>query len=300
MITAAVNVNGRVTDALHATVSVFDHGFLFGYGVYETLRTYDRVPFLYDRHMLRLRRSAEAVYIPVPADGAEILRRIDRTMDAVPGLREAYIRILLTRGPGDFSYDPKSAAEPTLVIVVKSFPEPPAEKFERGIRLAMVSVMRNHPASVNPLIKSNNLLNNALAMQEALRKGAEEALLKNHRGEIAECAQSNIFIVRNGAVLTPPLDAGLLAGITREFIFEVGREAGIPVTEATIREGDLLGADEVFITGTTRELTPVVAVDDRRIATGKPGPITQQLLATFRKMARRTTKVLTGGSDERF
>jgi branched-chain amino acid aminotransferase len=300
MITAAVNVNGRVTDAAHATVSVFDHGFLFGYGVYETLRTYDRVPFLYDRHMARLRRSAERVFIPVPADDAEILRRIEKTMEAVPGLREGYIRILLTRGAGDFSYDPKAAPDPTLIVIVKPFPEPSAEKFARGIRLAMVSVMRNHPASVDPLIKSNNLLNNALAMQEALRKGAEEALLKNHRGEIAECAQSNVFIVRNGRVLTPPLDAGLLAGITREFVFEVGREAGIDVSEATIRDGDLLGADEVFITGTTRELTPVVAVDDRQIGTGQPGPITQRLLATFRQMARAYTKVLTKGSDKRF
>lgn len=286
MITAAVNVNGRVTDAPHATISVFDHGFLFGYGVYETLRTYDRTPFLYDRHIARLRRSAEAVSIPVPAGDAEILRRIETTMDAVAGLREAYIRILLTPGPGDFSYDPEMAVEPTLVIVVKHFPEPPAEHVERGIRLSLVSVMRNHPASVDPLIKSNNLLNNALAMQEALRKGAEEALMKNHRGEIAECSQSNVFIVRDGAAMTPPLDAGLLAGITREFVFEVGREAGVPVREATILESHLLGADEVFITGTTREVTPVVAVDDRRIGDGTPGPVTQKLLARFRTMAR--------------
>jgi branched-chain amino acid aminotransferase len=146
--------------------------------------------------------------------------------------------------------------------------------------------MRNHPSTVNPRIKSNNLLNNALAMQEALQKGSEEALLKNHLGEIAECSQSNVFIVRGGRALTPPLDAGLLAGITREFVFEVGREAGIPVAEATIREEDVLRADEAFITGTTREVTPVVAVDDHAIGSGRPGPITKALLATFRKMAR--------------
>ncbi len=286
MIPVAVNINGRLSDAQHAVISPLDHGFLFGYGVYETLRTYDGAPFLFDRHMRRLRASAAAIYVPVPVDDAEMLRRIQETMEAVPGLREGYIRILLTRGAGEFSYDPKAAPEPTLVIIVKNFPEPAKEKFENGIRLALVSVIRNHPQTVNPRIKSNNLLNNALAMQEALKKGAEEALLRNHRGEIAECSQSNVFIVRNGQALTPPLDAGLLAGITREFVFEVGRGAGIPVAEATLREADVLGADEVFITGTTREITPVVAIDDKTIGTGRPGPIAQTLLATFRKMAR--------------
>lgn len=288
MIPAAVNINGRLTDAAHAAISPLDHGFLYGYGVYETLRTYDQVPFLFDRHMKRLRASAGAIFVPMPVDDAEMLRRIDETMAAVPGLHEAYIRILLTRGAGDFSYDARAAAEPTLVLVVKNFPEPPAEKFQRGIPVAFVSVMRNHPASVNPRIKSNNLLNNALAMQEAMAKGAEEALLKNHRGEIAECSQSNIFVVRHGAAHTPPLDAGLLAGITREFVFEVGRAAGVPVAEAVLHEADVLEADEVFITGTTREVTPVAAVDGQPIGTGRPGPITQKLLETFRAMARET------------
>jgi branched-chain amino acid aminotransferase len=286
MISAAVNVNGRLTDAAHAAISPLDHGFLYGYGVYETLRTYDRVPFMFDRHMKRLRDSAGAVFMPVPVSDAEMLARIEQTMAAVPGLQEAYIRILLTRGEGDFSYDPNASPEPTLVLVVKNFPEPPAEKFDKGIKLAFVSVMRNHPASVNPRIKSNNLLNNALAMQEALAKGAEEALLRNHRGEIAECSQSNIFIVRDGGALTPPLDAGLLAGITREFVFEVGRACGVPVAEAALNEADVMGADEVFITGTTREVTPVAAIDGKPIGAGRPGPVTRRLLETFRVMAR--------------
>ena len=289
MITAAVNINGRLSDAAHASVSVFDHGFLFGYGVYETLRTYNRVPFLYDRHMRRLRASASMIHVPVPVDDREMLRRIEQTMAAVAGLAEGYIRILLTRGEGDFSYDPRAAPAPTLVIIVKPFPEPAAEKFENGVRVAMVSIMRNHPESVNPLIKSDNLLNNALAMQEALAKGGEEAVMKNHRGEIAECSQSNLFIVRGGRAITPPLDAGLLAGVTRAFVFEVGREAGVPVAEETIRESDLFGADEVFITGTTREITPVVQIDDRKIGNGTPGSVTKKLLAKFREMARSVT-----------
>lgn len=288
MTPAAVNINGRLTDAAHAAISPFDHGFLYGYGVYETLRTYNRVPFLFDRHMKRLRASADAIYVPMPVTDGEMLKRIEDTMAAVPGLQEGYIRILLTRGAGDFSYDQKAAAEPTLAIIVKNFPEPLAEKFEKGIKIAFVSVMRNHPASVNPRIKSNNLLNNALAMQEALAKGAEEALLRNHRGEIAECSQSNFFIVRNGAALTPPLDAGLLAGITREFVFEAGRTAGVRVAEAVLKDDDVLGAEEAFITGTTREVTPVVQIGDRAIGNGRPGPITKRLLETFRAMARET------------
>jgi branched-chain amino acid aminotransferase len=292
MISVAVNVNGRITDAPHAAISPLDHGFLFGYGVYETLRTYDRVPFLFDRHMKRLRESAAAIHIPVPVDDARMLRRIEETMEAVPGLREAYIRILLTRGAGDFSYDPKAAPDPTLVLIVKNFPEPSAEKFAKGIRLSLVSVVRNHPSSVNPRIKSNNLLNNALAMQEALGRGAEEALLKNHRGEIAECSQSNVFIVRNGGALTPPLDAGLLAGITRAFVFEVGAAAGIPVSEAVLTESDVRGADEVFITGTTREITPVVAIDATIIGDGRPGPITARLLHRFRRLARESVATI--------
>jgi branched-chain amino acid aminotransferase len=292
MISAAVNVNGRITDAQHAAISPLDHGFLFGYGVYETLRTYDRVPFLFDRHMKRLRESAAAVHIPVPVDDAAMLRRIEDTMAAVPGLQEAYVRILLTRGAGDFSYDPKAAPEPTLVLIVKNFPEPSAEKFRKGIKLSLVSVVRNHPASVNPRIKSNNLLNNALAMQEALGRGAEEALLKNHRGEIAECSQSNVFIVRNGAALTPPLNAGLLAGITRAFVFEVGAAADIPVSESVLTEADVRGADEVFITGTTREITPVVGIDASIIGDGYPGPVTAALLERFRSMARESVAAI--------
>lgn len=286
MIPAAVNINGRLTDAEHAAISPLDHGFLYGYGVYETLRTYNKVPFMFDRHMKRLRASAEAIYVPMPVTDAEMLKRIEETMAAVPGLQEGYIRILLTRGAGDFSYEQKASTGPTLVLIVKNFPEPPSEKFEKGIKIAFVSVMRNHPASVNPRIKSNNLLNNALAMQEALAKGAEEALLRNHRGEIAECSQSNFFIVRNGTALTPPLDAGLLAGITREFVFDVGRAAGVPVAEAVLRDTDVLGAGEVFITGTTREVTPVVRIDEHVVGTGRPGPITRKLLETFRVMAR--------------
>jgi branched-chain amino acid aminotransferase len=282
---AVVNVNGRIGDAREPLVPVFDHGFLYGEGVYETLRTYERVPFLFDRHMRRLRASAQMIALPVPLDDRQLLERVEATMAALPEPGEAYIRILVTRGVGDLSYDLSATPTPSIVIIVKPFVGPPARTIEQGIAVATVSVLRNHPSSVNPLIKSNNLLNNALAMQEAIRKGAEEAVMRNYRGELAECSQSNLFIVRSGAALTPPLDAGLLPGITRAFVMDIGRDIGVPVSEAALRLEDLLGADEAFVTGTTRELTPVVRVDERVIGSGKPGPITNRLLEAFHERA---------------
>jgi branched-chain amino acid aminotransferase len=287
---AIVNVNGRISDQEHAVISVFDHGFLYGEGVYETLRTYNGQPFLFDRHMRRLRNSAQMLELPVPLSDAELDQRFRDTMRAA-GLgdgpdREAYIRVLVTRGIGEMTYDPAACPTPSIVVIVKPNVDPPREAFERGVKVSLVGVVRNHPGSVNPLIKSNNLLNNALAMQQAFRHGGFEGIMRNYRGELAECTQSNLFIVKNGAALTPPIDAGLLAGITREFIFEVGAENNIPVREQVLRDDDLFGADEAFLTSTTREIVPIVQVDDRKIGTGVPGPVTRALLDTFRKKAR--------------
>jgi branched-chain amino acid aminotransferase len=159
--------------------------------------------------------------------------------------------------------------------------------------VALVPIIRNHPGTVNPLIKSNNLLNNALAMQEAARRGGFEGVMRNYRGELAECTQSNLFVVKEGAALTPPLDAGLLAGITREFLFEVGREAGIPVREAVLRDADLFGADEAFLTSSTREVVPIVQVDSTTIGRGSPGPITRALLHGYRADAQKLTRAAT-------
>lgn len=290
---ATVNVNGRVYDQEHAVISVFDHGFLYGEGVYETLRTYNGQPFLFDRHMRRLRTSADMLKLGVPLANGDIDARFRETMRAAnlgdSAGREAYIRILVTRGIGELTYDPAACPTPSVVVIVKPHVEVPAEWLERGVRVSLVGVMRNHPGSVNPLIKSNNLLNNALAMQEAFRRGAVEGVMRNYRGELAECTQSNLFVVKNGAALTPPIDAGLLPGITREFLFEVGTDAGVPVREAVLRDEDLLGADEAFFTSTTRELVPIVQVDDNTIGAGRPGPVVRALLDGFRKKARALT-----------
>jgi branched-chain amino acid aminotransferase len=291
---ATVNVNGRVFDQEHAVISVFDHGFLYGEGVYETLRTYNGQPFLFDRHMRRLRNSADMLALGVPLTNAEIDARFRDTMRTAglgdSGGREAYLRILVTRGIGELTYDPAATPTPSVVVIAKPNVSPAADVFERGVKVALVPIVRNHPGSVNPLIKSNNLLNNALAMQEAFRRGGFEGVMRNYRGELAECTQSNLFIVKDGAALTPPIDAGLLPGITREFLFEVGREAGIVVREAVLRDEDLFGADESFLTSTTREVVPIVQVDDRTIGTGRPGPVTRGLLDGYRRKAESMTR----------
>jgi len=286
----AVYVNGKIAPADQAVVPVYDHGFVYGEGVYETLRTYNRVPFLYDRHMRRLRQSAERLLLDVPFDDKTMLQWIDQTVGAAGELQEAYIRILLTRGVGDLNYDPKSTPTPTTVIIVKPLEPPPARVSADGIRISLVDMLRNHPRSVNPIIKSNNLLNNALAMQAAYRAGAEEALMCNYRGELTECSQSNFFMVRGGAALTPKSAAGLLEGVTRAFVFELGHILGIDVREEVLLPKDLEDADEMFITSTIRALSPVVQVDDRVVGSGKPGPVTKKLLDLYERRAQELTR----------
>ena len=281
-----VNVDGRLAGERDAVVSVFDHGFLFGEGVYEVMRTYRQRPFLYEPHMRRLRASADRIALPLPTTDAEIRDRITATIAAAQLPGEAYIRLLVTRGVGEIGYDPANCPAPTIVVIVKPHVELPPEAYTDGVKIALVSVVRNHPDSVNPLIKSNNLLNNALAMQEALKRGAAEALMKNHRGELAECAMSNIFLVSGGAVRTPPTTAGLLAGVTRAFVLELAAKTGIRAFEETLREEDAATADEVFFTSTTREIVPVVRVDDHVVGGGKPGPVTQRLRAAFAEALR--------------
>jgi branched-chain amino acid aminotransferase len=184
---------------------------------------------------------------------------------------------------------------PSLVIIVKPLDEPPARVLTEGIKVALVPILRNHPGSVNPIIKSNNLLNNAIAMQEANRRGADEGLMCNYRGELSECSQANFFIVRGGAALTPRNEAGLLEGLTRNFLFEVGEEVGVDVRYETLFPDDLQTAEEAFITSTTRELSPVTRVDDRPIGAGKPGPVTKKLLDAYRRRAYALTQALVEG-----
>ena len=285
----AVYVNGTITPADRAVVPVFDHGFVYGEGVYEVLRTYNRVPFLYDRHLRRLRQSAERLMLDVPFDDATLLSWIEKTIAAAGDLTEAYIRVMVTRGVGELSYDLAATPTPTVVIMVKPFEPLPPQHYTEGMQLALVDTLRNHPRSVNPLIKANNLLNNALAMRAAQRVGGEEALMCNYRGEITECAMSNFFLVRGGVVLTPPSDAGMLEGVTRAFVFELGQELGIDVRETTLLPNELQSADEMFITSTTRGISPVVNVDGHTVGSGMPGPITKRLIQRYESRAQELT-----------
>jgi branched-chain amino acid aminotransferase len=283
---AHVCVNGRISSDRDAVISVFDHGFLYGEGIYETMRTYHGRPFLFDRHMRRLRNSARMIALDIPFTDADMASQIRDTMAAADlNGSEAYIRVLVTRGIGELTYDPQATPTPSVVIIVKPHADPPSDVYERGVRVVIVDVVRNHPQTVNPMIKSNNLLNCALAGQEAIRKGGFEGIMRNFRGELTECTTSNLFIVKNGAALTPPLESGLLPGITREFLFEIGKEVGVDVREQVLRDGDLFSADEAFLTSTTREAVPIVKVDDRTIGSGRPGPVTQKLLDGFRRRA---------------
>ena len=288
---ATVNVNGRISAEQDAMIPVFDHGFLYGEGIYETLRTYEGRLFLFDRHLRRLRNSARLIDLVIPfANDDELVAHIRDTIEAAKldvaavydRRPDAYVRVMITRGVGELTYDLKATPKPSWIIIVKPLVPPAEEVYDRGVKVVLVDVVRNHPQSVNPMIKSNNLMNSALAAQEANKRGGFEAVMRNYRGELTECTQSNLFIVKNGAALTPPLESGLLPGITREFIFELGRDKDIEVREQVLRDNDLLGADEAFLTSTTREIVPIVTVDDRTIGKGAPGPITLKLLKAFR------------------
>jgi branched-chain amino acid aminotransferase len=287
----AAYVNGTIGPLETAAIPVLDHGFMYGEGVYEVLRTYSGEPLLYDQHVARLRRSAAAIHLALPFDDETLRSWVDRTSAAAGLEGDTYIRILTTRGVGDLTYDVRATPLPSIVIVVKPQPAPDPRLRNEGIAVALVPILRNHPGSVNPMIKSNNLLNNALAMQEAQRRGAEEALMCNYRGELSECSQSNIFLIRDGVALTPPSTAGLLNGITRAFLFQVGQEVEVKVEEATLMPADLDTADEVFITSTTREITPVVRIDGRVMGSGRPGELTLRLWDAYHRRALEMTSL---------
>ena len=284
-----VSVNGVITPAEQARVSVLDNGFTFGDAVYETLRTYGGRPFRLDRHLQRLRASAGRLGIAVPLGDPELGARLDAVLGRAEN-PESYIRLIVTRGRGDISYNFDRVKGPTVVIVVKPYQPYPEQHFRDGVHVVISSIRRNHPQALDPAIKSCNLLNNILAVREAQARGAVEAVLLNHAGEVAEGASTNVFVVRSGAVTTPPLDAGILAGITRDVVLELARRLGLSAREERVSVSDLRGADECFLTSTTRELVPVRAIDGRPVGKGQPGPTTLRLLAAFREDAARATR----------
>lgn len=278
------SVNGEILPAEQARISVLDNGFTFGDSVYETLRTYAGRPFTLGRHLLRFRNSARRIGFEIPLSDAQLSGNLD-TLLARAANDESYIRMIASRGVGDISYHFDRVKGPTLVMVVKPYEPLPELRYTEGIAVALVSIRRNPKEALDPAIKSCNLLNNILAVREAQARGADEAILLNSRGEVAEGASSNVFVVKDAVVVTPPLLAGILPGITRDLIVEMGPAVGLDVREGTLYVDDLRGADELFVTSTLKEVAPATTLDGRPVGDGKPGPLTLRILKAFRERA---------------
>jgi branched-chain amino acid aminotransferase len=284
-----VNVDGKLGGEEDPLLSPLDQGFLFGASVYETIRTYDGRPFLLARHLERLRDSARALDIDIDLTDEELGARVSDTLVAT-GNRESSIRIVVSAGVGAIDYRAGSAGKPTVVIIVRALPEYPESLYTDGARAVFVKAMRATRGGLDPRIKSSNLLTNMRAFREAQTRDAYEALMRNPEGDVAEGSMSNVFIVDDGRILTPPLSAGILEGITREIVLEVAREAGIPLEEKSFKPPELLQADEVFLTASARQIVPIVQVDDVVIGDGNPGPITRALIERYNRKVRELMK----------
>jgi len=276
-----VNVNGIITAGSDANISVFDRGFLFGDSIYETLRTYHRKPFLIDRHLERLENSARMLYMQLPLTQEQISKEVQKTVEASTNA-ECYIRIIITRGSGKIGLDISSCKKPSFVIFVVPLETPSAQMYENGVKVSIVSVRRNDVTTLNPKIKSSNLLNNVLAYVQAKQQDSFEGILCNMAGNIAEGTGSNVFIVRKGALLTPPPEAGLLEGVTRALTLDLAEDQKIPVQETNFTPQEMLHAEECFITSTTKEILPVRQINELALA-NVPGPITKKVMGAYRR-----------------
>jgi branched-chain amino acid aminotransferase len=275
-------LDGKLVDQEDAKITVFDHGLLYGDGVFEGIRVYGGRIFRCAQHVRRLFDSARAIMLEIPMTPDQVTEAMYATLETNK-LSEAYIRLIVTRGAGTLGLDPNECSDPQVIIITDSISLYPEEFYARGLAVVTVSVVRNLPHAVNPRIKSLNYLNNILAKIEALQAGADEAVMLNAQGYVTECAGDNIFVVRDGALTTPPASAGILEGVTRGAIMELARGAGMTALEQNITTFDLYAADECFLTGTAAELISVVKIDGRRIADGKPGPVTARLRELFRE-----------------
>src|SRR6516165_10799265 len=280
-----VYINGKLYDKADAKVSVYDHGVLYGDGVFEGIRIYNGKIFRLQEHINRLYDSARAIHLEIPISKEAMAEAMQSTVRA-NNKREGYIRALVTRGAGSLGLDPRKTTDPQIIIIVDDISLYPRELYENGLEIITASTIRNHPNALNPRIKSLNYLNNVLAKIEAIRAGCLEAIMLNTKGEVAECTGDNIFVVKRGELRTPPPDAGILEGITRGAVLELARAADIPVQETALTRHDIYNADECFLTGTAAEVIPVVKCDKRPIGNGKPGPVTKLLHERFHKLAR--------------
>jgi len=280
-----IYIAGKLYDKEDAKISVYDHGLLYGDGVFEGLRSYGGKVFRLQQHLQRLYESAKAIWLTIPISIDEMAQAVNDTLK-VNNLVDAYIRLVVTRGAGSLGLDPNRTSDPQVIIIADKITMYPAEFYEKGLSIITASTIRNHPAALSPRVKSLNYLNNILAKIEGLQAGCIEALMLNSKGEVAECTGDNIFLVRRKELLTPPNDAGILEGVTREAVIELARATGITVREIALTRHDVYVADECFLTGTAAEVIPVVKVDSRVIGNGEPGPLTRDLIARFKQLIR--------------
>ena len=281
-----VSIGGKLYEKADAKISVFDHGLLYGDGVFEGIRSYAGNVFRLDQHLTRLYESARAIHLRIPIEKAALAKDVLDTL-AANKLRDAYIRLIVTRGSGSLGLDPRKTTDPQIIIITDAISLYPPELYQHGLKIITAGTIRNHPAALSPRIKSLNYLNNILAKIEGTNAGCLEALMLNHKGEVAECTGDNIFLVRRGEVHTPSIDAGILEGVTRDAVIELARDAGLKVVERTMDRHDVYTADECFLTGTAAEVIPVVECDGRAIGTGVPGPVTRDLLERFHVLVRQ-------------
>ncbi len=278
-------LNDKLVEQEEAKISVFDHGLLYGDGVFEGIRVYNGKVFEHEAHLIRLYKSAKVIRLTIPMDLPTLKKAVEETVKA-NRIYDGYIRLVITRGPGDLGMNPFLCKHACVIIIVDKIHLYPHELYEKGLKVISVSTIRNHPMSLPPQVKSMNYLNNIFAKIEAVDAGADEAILYNHQGYVAEASGDNIFIVFDGTLYSPPVQAGSLDGITRQVVIKLARQEGIPFVEKNLTRFDLYTADELFLTGTAAEVIGVVEMDGRTIGEGHPGPITQKLREKFYTYAR--------------
>lgn len=279
-----IYIDGEFLPKAEAKVSVFDHGLLYGDGVFEGIRSYNGRVFKLDEHLERLYDSAKSIMLEIPISIETMKETVLETLRR-NHLREAYIRLIITRGVGDLGLDPDKCPTPSIIIIADKIVLYPQKFYEDGLEIVTASVRRNYAEAINPRIKSLNYLNNILAKIEGKQAGAEEVLMLNAEGYVVECSGDNIFWIKNGTLVTPPVHIGILEGVTRNSVIDIAREAGIRLEERVFTRHDLYIADECFLTGTAAEVIPVVKIDQRAIGDGQPGKMTQRLIAAFRQYA---------------
>ena len=282
-----IYLDGKIVPESEAKVSVFDHGLLYGDGIFEGIRFYNGRVFRLDQHIRRLYDSAKSILLNIPLTPDEMVKATCETVRA-NGLRDGYIRLVVTRGPGPMGLSPFKCPKASVIVIASSITLYPKEAYETGLTMATCATRRPRHDILSPMVKSLNYLNNVMAKVEAIQAGAEEGLMLNDAGLVAECTGDNIFVIRDGAISTPPLTAGALDGITRRVVFEIAAELGIPIRETDMSRHEIYTADECFLTGTAAEVIAAVKLDQRPIGDGKPGTLTQRIIARFRELTQTT------------